>query len=145
MQVFESVVLIFVVFYCIVFLLLYFFCVAHTTGVVPKKEIDVTEDEQVLRGYGDDWERLWKYPSRFVTTTIEVPIPRLFTIIFAMVLDVLIVCQLSKQVRMDELFRPFVNQLPSCFQRLIRKKFRLNLYHNSGEIMDIPNTLLMDQ
>ena len=43
-----------------------------------------------FKSNNEEWERLWKYPSRFITTTIDIPFPRLFTILFAMILDVYI-------------------------------------------------------
>lgn len=52
---------------------------------------------------------------------------------------------------MDELFRPLLMKInnrdtssSSCCWMNIRSKFKLNLFHHSGEMMDIPNTLLMD-
>ena len=111
--------------------------------VIPLKAIDIESKEEIERGYGQPWERLWKFPSRYVTATIDLPIPRIVTVIFALVLDVVVVVQLSKQSRIDELLRPLLNIIPFNICRA-RQKFRLNLYHHSGELMDIPNTLLSD-
>ena len=89
-----------------------------------------------FKSNNEEWERLWKYPSRFITTTIDIPFPRLFTILFAMVLDVVIGYKLLKQVRVDELLRPCESVL-ACMPCInIRPKFRLNLFHHSGEMMD---------
>ena len=112
-------------------------------NIIPFKDINLESEEDVESGHGGEWERLWKYPSRFVTATIDLPVPRLGTILFALVMDVFVVYQLGKQIRLDELLRPCMNILP-CKCCHARKKFQINLYHHSGEMMDIPGTLLSD-